>query len=100
MGATATDHGHHQHGLKIYHTMKQKNYLTLFYVMSFLLNRQKFWGQMLTEMARMSCEDGLIVQIHPGSKRNHSEKIYCRFGALEGFDILGEQITFRHSSHC
>ena len=31
-----------------------------------------FRGQMLTEMARMSLDDGLVLQIHPGSLRNHS----------------------------
>ena len=31
-----------------------------------------FRAQMLTEMARMSLEDGLVMQIHPGSLRNHN----------------------------
>ena len=35
---------------------------------------------MLTEMARMSLEDGLVMQIHPGSVRNHNRKIYERYG--------------------
>ncbi|MBF0280832.1 MAG: glucuronate isomerase [SAR324 cluster bacterium] len=46
-----------------------------------------FRGQMLTEMARMSLEDGLILQIHPGSFRNHSLPIMARFGRDKGFDI-------------
>ena len=33
-----------------------------------------FRGQMLTEMARMSLDDGLVLQIHPGSWRNHSTR--------------------------
>ena len=34
--------------------------------------RRTFRGQMLTEMARMSLDDGLVLQIHPGSWRNAS----------------------------
>ena len=45
---------------------------------------------MLTEMAKMSCEDGLVMQIHPGSRRNHSNKIFNQFGPDKGFDIPGE----------
>ena len=46
-----------------------------------------FRGHMLTEMARMSLEDGLVLQIHPGSHRNHSDPIMAAFGRDKGFDI-------------
>ncbi len=46
-----------------------------------------FRGQMLTEMARMSVDDGLVLQIHPGSYRNHSNPVRQRFGRDKGFDI-------------
>ena len=46
-----------------------------------------FRGQMLTEMARMSLEDGLVLQIHPGSMRNHSPETLAMFGRDKGFDI-------------
>ncbi|XDA97626.1 glucuronate isomerase [Sulfitobacter sp. LCG007] len=46
-----------------------------------------FRGQMLTEMARMSLDDGLVLQIHPGSFRNHSAPTMARFGRDKGFDI-------------
>ncbi|WP_106204911.1 glucuronate isomerase [Aliiruegeria haliotis] len=46
-----------------------------------------FRGHMLTEMARMSIEDGLVMQIHPGSFRNHSGGIMAGFGRDKGFDI-------------
>jgi glucuronate isomerase len=46
-----------------------------------------FRGQMLTEMARMSLEDGLVMQIHPGSFRNHSREVLARHGRDKGFDI-------------
>lgn len=46
-----------------------------------------FRGHMLTEMARMSVDDGLVMQIHPGSCRNHSDFIMERFGRDNGYDI-------------
>ena len=46
-----------------------------------------FRAQMLTEMAKMSLDDGLVLQIHPGSMRNHSPDIFRRFGRDKGFDI-------------
>ncbi|MCD1635676.1 glucuronate isomerase [Martelella mediterranea] len=46
-----------------------------------------FRGHMLTEMARMSIEDGLVLQIHPGSFRNHSSAMMARHGRNVGFDI-------------
>lgn len=46
-----------------------------------------FTGHMLMEMARMSVEDGLVMQLHPGSLRNHNEAIYARFGPDMGGDI-------------
>jgi glucuronate isomerase len=35
-----------------------------------------FRAQMLTEMAAMSLEDGLVMQIHPGSFRNHNQALF------------------------
>jgi glucuronate isomerase len=49
--------------------------------------RALFRAQMLTEMARMSLADGLVLQIHPGSWRNHSPAMLNRFGRDKGFDI-------------
>jgi glucuronate isomerase len=46
-----------------------------------------FRGQMLTELARMSLDDGLVMQIHPGSFRNHSPALFARFGRDKGGDI-------------
>ncbi|MFV0385099.1 glucuronate isomerase [Paracoccus sp. (in: a-proteobacteria)] len=48
-----------------------------------------FRGHMLTEMARMSLEDGLVLQIHPGSRRNHSGQVMAAHGRDKGFDIPG-----------
>jgi len=49
--------------------------------------RELFRAQMLTEMARMSLEDGLVMQIHPGSARNHNRELYERYGRDVGADI-------------
>ncbi|SDX14335.1 glucuronate isomerase [Roseicitreum antarcticum] len=46
-----------------------------------------FRGQMLTEMARMSVDDGLVLQIHAGSWRNHNPGVLAKFGRDKGFDI-------------
>lgn len=46
-----------------------------------------FRGHMLTEMARMSLDDGLTLQIHAGAWRNHSAPVFDRHGRDKGFDI-------------
>lgn len=46
-----------------------------------------FTANMLYEMARMSVDDGLVMQIHAGSYRNHNPGIYGKYGADRGFDI-------------
>lgn len=46
-----------------------------------------FSAHMLMEMARMSIEDGLVMQLHPGSLRNHNRPLYERFGPDKGADI-------------
>jgi glucuronate isomerase len=49
--------------------------------------QELFRAQMLTEMAAMSLEDGLVMQIHPGSVRNHNQAVYQRYGRDVGADI-------------
>jgi glucuronate isomerase len=46
-----------------------------------------FQAQMLTEMAGMSVEDGLTMQLHPGSIRNYNRVVYEKFGRDKGADI-------------
>jgi glucuronate isomerase len=46
-----------------------------------------FTGHMLMEMARMSVEDGLVMQLHIGAYRNHNQQIFERFGRDMGADI-------------
>jgi len=46
-----------------------------------------FRRHMLCEMARMSCEDGLVMTLHPGVRRNHHRPTFERFGPDTGHDI-------------
>lgn len=48
---------------------------------------RQFTAHMLMEMARMSCEDGLVMQIHAGSLRDHNQQIFEKFGRDKGADI-------------
>lgn len=48
---------------------------------------RRFTAHMLNEMARMSAEDGLVMQLHIGALRNHNPRIFARFGRDKGADI-------------
>lgn len=88
MGATATDHGHPSA------TTADLDRAACERLFARALNgettaeeAETFRGQMLTEMARMSLDDGLVMQIHAGSFRNHNGQIFARFGRDMGADI-------------
>ena len=87
-GATSTDHGHPSARTE---DMPQSEAATLFNKLrtggATPDEADAFRGQMLTEMARMSIDDGLVLQIHPGSFRNHSKSILDIHGRDMGFDI-------------
>ncbi|GAA2869138.1 glucuronate isomerase [Streptosporangium fragile] len=42
---------------------------------------------LLLEMARMSCEDGLVMTLHPAVRRNHHTPTFRSFGSDTGHDI-------------
>ena len=48
---------------------------------------RSFEAHMLMEMARMSVEDGMVMQLHPGSFRNHDSKLFENYGPDCGADI-------------
>jgi len=48
---------------------------------------QLFKGHMMFEMARMSVEDGLVMQFHVGAYRNHNPAVFQTYGIDLGFDI-------------
>jgi glucuronate isomerase len=88
MGATSTDHGHPTAQTS---DLDSGDCEALFAKAlegsATPAEAEAFRGQMLTEMARMSLEDGLVMQIHPGSLRNHNAQVYARFGRDKGADI-------------
>ena len=47
----------------------------------------RFGAHMLIEQARMAAEDGLVMQLHVGSYRNHNPAVFDRFGPDMGADI-------------
>jgi glucuronate isomerase len=51
------------------------------------VDQEHFEAHLLMEMARLSTEDGLVMQLHPGAFRNHNQLIHRRFGADRGADI-------------
>ena len=88
LGATATDHGHPSARTADLSTGKaERLYTKIFAGTADAEEKELFRAQMLTEMALMSVEDGLVMQIHPGSSRNHNRPLFQRFGRDMGADI-------------
>ncbi len=50
-------------------------------------DQRRFEAHMLIEMARLSTEDGLVMQLHAGALRDHNRQIFDQFGADMGADI-------------
>jgi glucuronate isomerase len=88
LGCTSTDHGHPTAQTA---DLPQAEAEALFGKViggkAQAAEQELFRAQMLTEMARMSVEDGLVMQIHPGSVRNHNRFVYERYGRDMGADI-------------
>ncbi len=87
-GATSSDHGHPSAATAdltpveaeaLYHRVHAGHVSAA--------DAELFRAQMLTEMAAMSLDDGLVLQIHPGSFRNHNPQLFARFGRDKGADI-------------
>ena len=88
LGCTATDHGHlTAQTADLPRAEAEELFRKVFTGKADPAQQELFRAQMLTEMAQMSLEDGLIMQIHPGSVRNHNRKVYERFGRDVGCDI-------------
>ncbi|AXU20968.1 glucuronate isomerase (plasmid) [Novosphingobium sp. THN1] len=88
MGATSTDHGHPTAATA---NLSASEAAALFDKVvagkATPADAELFRAQMLTEMAAMSLDDGLVMQIHPGSFRNHNAAVFERFGRDKGADI-------------
>jgi len=88
MGATSTDHGHPTaRTADLPHAEAEALFAKVVGGRASSDEAELFRAQMLTEMARMSVEDGLVMQIHPGSFRNHNPELFARFGRDKGADI-------------
>ncbi|HSF12260.1 MAG TPA: glucuronate isomerase [Erythrobacter sp.] len=87
-GATATDHGHPSPATANLSSIEAEALFDR--VKGGAASREDaelFRAQMLTEMAKMSVEDGMVMQLHPGSHRNHNADLFARFGRDVGADI-------------
>ena len=88
MGATSTDHGHPTARTAELSPLEAETLfrrVTAGAVSS--RDAELFRAQMLTEMAAMSADDGLVMQIHPGACRNHNRPVFEHFGRDKGADI-------------
>jgi len=88
MGATSTDHGHPTAATAdLDATTCEALYGKVMQGDCSASEAELFRAQMLTEMAQMSIDDGLVMQIHPGSHRNHNPLVFEHFGRDKGADI-------------
>ena len=50
-------------------------------------DQRRWQAHLLMAMARMSADDGLVMQLHAGALRDHNEAVFARFGPDRGGDI-------------
>ena len=87
-GATSTDHGHPTAQTANLATSQAAALFDRIVRGAFTpADAELFRAQMLTEMATMSRDDGLVMQIHPGSFRNHNAALFAAMGRDKGADI-------------
>lgn len=97
MGATATDHGHPTaRTLKLSDSDGEKLFSRINLGTVTPVDAEMFRAHMLWKLAEMSEEDNLVMQLHPGSFRNHNPQLFEKFGRDMGADIPGI-IEFTHS---
>jgi glucuronate isomerase len=88
-GATATDHGHPTAATA---NLSRREVESLFARVRGMdevkpADAELFRAQLLCEMARMSVEDGLVMQLHVGSLRNYNPVLFAKWGRDQGADI-------------
>ncbi len=87
-GATSTDHGHPTAKTALLNASDAEAlFARVTSGPASTEDAETFRAHMLVEMAGMSLEDGLVMQIHPGSFRNHNAGVFSRFGRDKGSDI-------------
>jgi len=88
MGATSSDHGHPTaQTADLSEAQAEALFKKVLDGVFTPADAELFRAQMLTEMAKMSLDDGLVMQIHPGSFRNHNRWLHGAFGRDKGADI-------------
>jgi glucuronate isomerase len=88
MGATATDHGVEEPVTARLDDDEAGRLLGLARrSAATAADERRFVAHMLMEMARLSTEDGLVMQLHAGALRNHNTRLFERFGPDRGADI-------------
>ena len=88
LGCTATDHGHiTAQTADLSMAKAEKLFGVVLAGKADAPQHELFRAQMLTEMAAMSLDDGLVLQLHPGSTRNHNRRLFERYGRDVGADI-------------
>jgi glucuronate isomerase len=88
LGATSTDHGHPTAATFDFSRAECEALFARALSGTVTADEaERFRGQVLTEMARMSVDDGLVMQIHAGSFRNHNPSVFRSFGRDKGADI-------------
>ena len=87
-GATSTDHGHPSAATADLSSAEAgKLFDRIVRGKGSADDAELFRAQMLTEMAAMSVEDGLVMQLHPGCFRNHNRALFERYGRDKGADL-------------
>lgn len=87
-GATSTDHGHPTaFTANLPLDEIERLYARVVGGPVSAADAELFRGHMLVEMARMSVEDGMVMQLHPGVYRSHNAAVLARFGKDKGGDI-------------
>ncbi|ASW55262.1 glucuronate isomerase [Plantactinospora sp. KBS50] len=87
-GATSSDHGHPTAGtLSLSAREAAQLYERGLRGGADAADAEAFRAHMLLEFARMSLEDGLVLQLHPGAVRNHNRWLYARHGRDTGGDV-------------
>ncbi len=88
MGATSTDHGHPTANTADLSASDCETLFAKILSANFsAADAELFRAQMLTEMAAMSLDDGLVMQLHPGSFRNHNAQVFAGYGRDKGADM-------------
>jgi glucuronate isomerase len=88
MGATSTDHGHPTAATAdLSKTEAEALFARVTRGEVRGADAELFRAHMLTVMAGMSVDDGLVMQIHPGSFRNHNPWLFDHYGRDKGADI-------------